>query len=227
MASEALDRDTLFAGLPPGLSADLFGRGRKIKLAPGKTLFHVDDPGDGCYRVDGGLLKASVVSATGSERILGIFGPGMICGELSMIDGAPRSASVTAIRESQVVFVSRAEFDAFARARPEICHGLMVLLARRLRDIDRSVLATSFLTLKGRTARTLLNLADAFGENVGFGRIMIRQKVSQSDLAAMAGIARENVSRIINDWTRRTLVSRIAGYYCLEDRAGLERELAH
>jgi CRP/FNR family transcriptional regulator, cyclic AMP receptor protein len=227
MATEALDRNTLFAGLPPELSADLFGHGRKIKLAPGKTLFLVDDPGDGCYRVDGGLLKASVVSATGGERILGIFGPGMICGELSMIDGAPRSASVTAIRESQVVFVSRAEFDAFARARPEICHCLMVLLARRLRDIDSSVLATSFLTLKGRTARTLLNLADAFGESVGFGRIMIRQKVSQSDLAAMAGIARENVSRIINDWTRRSLVSRIAGYYCVEDRAGLERELAN
>jgi CRP-like cAMP-binding protein len=60
-------------------------------------------------------------------------------------------------------------------------------------------LATSFPSLKGRSARTLLGLADAFSENVGSGRIIVRQKVSQSDLAAMAGIARENVSRIIND----------------------------
>ena len=71
----------------------------------------------------------------------------------------------------------------------------------------------------------MLGLADAFGENVGSGRIVVRQKVSQSDLAAMAGIARENVSRILNDWTRRALISRIAGYYCIENRATLEREV--
>ena len=55
------------------------------------------------------------------------------------------------------------------------------------------------------------------------GRILIRQKVTQSDLAAMAGIARENVSRILNDWMRAKLVSRLAGYYCLENRAALEQ----
>jgi CRP/FNR family cyclic AMP-dependent transcriptional regulator len=48
--------------------------------------------------------------------------------------------------------------------------------------------------------------------------------VTQSDLAAMAGIARENVSRIINDWLRNKLLSRLAGYYCLENRSALERE---
>jgi CRP/FNR family transcriptional regulator, cyclic AMP receptor protein len=100
-----------------------------------------------------------------------------------------------------------------------------VLLTRRLRDVDNSLLATSFLSLKGRTARILLGLADAFGEHVGSGRVVVRQKVSQSDLAAMAGIARENVSRILNDWTRRALISRIAGYYCIENRATLEAEL--
>jgi hypothetical protein len=56
------------------------------------------------------------------------------------------------------------------------------------------------------------------------GRILIRQKVSQSDLAAMAGIARENVSRALNDWANRSLVSRLAGYYCLENKTALNRE---
>ena len=56
------------------------------------------------------------------------------------------------------------------------------------------------------------------------GRILIRQKVTQSDLAAMAGIARENVSRILNEWMRKKIVSRLAGYYCLENRSALERE---
>jgi CRP/FNR family transcriptional regulator, cyclic AMP receptor protein len=54
--------------------------------------------------------------------------------------------------------------------------------------------------------------------------VLIRQKFSQSDLAGMAGIARENCSRILQDWTRRSLVSRLAGYYCLENRTALQRE---
>ena len=70
-------------------------------------------------------------------------------------------------------------------------------------------------------ARALLDLAEAFGQDVGQGRILIRQKVSQSDVAAMAGIARENVSRILNDWIRDKLISRLSGYYCLENTAKL------
>jgi CRP-like cAMP-binding protein len=98
------------------------------------------------------------------------------------------------------------------------------LLARRLRDTDDALVATNFLSVKGRVARALLTIAEAFGHDVGQGRIVIRQKVSQSDLAAMAGIARENVSRVLNDWTSRSLVTRLAGYYCLENRSALQRE---
>jgi CRP/FNR family transcriptional regulator, cyclic AMP receptor protein len=84
------------------------------------------------------------------------------------------------------------------------------LLARRLRDADDALVATNFLSLKGRLARALLSLAEAFGRDIGQGRILIRQKVSQSDLAAIAGIARENVSRVLNDWANRSLVKRLA-----------------
>jgi CRP/FNR family transcriptional regulator, cyclic AMP receptor protein len=73
-------------------------------------------------------------------------------------------------------------------------------------------------------ARALLSLAEAFGHDIGQGRVLIRQKVSQSDLAAMTGIARENVSRALNDWANRSLVRRLAGYYCLENKAALNRE---
>jgi CRP-like cAMP-binding protein len=74
-------------------------------------------------------------------------------------------------------------------------------------------------------ARTLLELAEHFGQEVGPGRIVIRQKIRQTDLAAMAGIARENVTRILNDWERRKLTSRLSGYYCLEDKAQLEDQI--
>ena len=214
----------LLSVFPEKLAERLFVKAKPTKLAANDVLFLAGDPGDGCYRVDDGLLKVSMVGASGAERILAIVGPGAIVGELSTIDGLPRSASVSAVRDSELTFVSRAAFQAFAGEHPEVYRHLVTLLAARLRDTDTVIAAGSFLPLKGRVARALLDLAEAFGHDVGQGRILIRQKVSQSDVAAMAGIARENVSRILNDWIRDKLVSRLSGYYCLEDKAKLKRE---
>jgi CRP/FNR family cyclic AMP-dependent transcriptional regulator len=216
--------DTHRSALSAVFSAHLFHEARKIRLNAGQALFLVGDPGDGCYWVVEGLLKVHVVSHSGSDRILAILGAGTIVGELSMFDGAPRSASVSAIRASTLTFVSRAAFDAMLNTHPEVYRELSIILAHRLRDIDDAMAATSFLSLKGRAARPLLALADAFGHDVGDGRIVIRQRVNQSDIAAMAGIVRENFSRVLCDWTDRSLVSRAAGYYCLEKKSVLERE---
>src|SRR6187431_2187005 len=103
----------VLSALPAELSARLFSRTRPVSLSADETLFLAGDAGDGCYRVDDGLLKASILSPTGSERILAIFGPGAVIGELSMIDSAARSATVTALRDAKLQFVSRAAFDAF------------------------------------------------------------------------------------------------------------------
>jgi CRP/FNR family transcriptional regulator, cyclic AMP receptor protein len=194
-------------------------------LVADEVLFLAGDPGDGFYRVEEGLLKISIASASGAERILAILGPGSIVGDLAIIDGKPRSASVSALRDCKLQFVSQKTFDAFAAKNPEIYKYLAKVLAARLRDTDQIVAAGSFLPLKGRVARALLDLAHAFGHNVGGARVVILQKVSQSDLAAMAGIARENVSRIMNDWMRGKIVTRLSGYYCLEDPAKLERDI--
>jgi hypothetical protein len=115
-------------------------------------------------------------------------------------------------------FVSQADFDAIGKSSPDIYRDVMKMLARRLRDTNNALAASSFLSVKGRVARALLNLAEAFGKDVGNGRILIRQKVNQSDLAAMADIARENVSRVLKDWMEHAMVSRLAGYYCLEKK---------
>jgi CRP-like cAMP-binding protein len=224
MAQAVIPPDNILTALPAELSRGLFAKGRVLSLVPDGTLFLAGDEGDGCYRVEEGLLKASVAAPNGGERILAILGPGSVLGELSMIDGAPRSASVTALRQSKLCFVSRADFEIFGRSNPEIYRHVMMLLARRLRDTNDALAASSFLSVKGRVARALLSLAEAFGRDVGSGRILIRQKVTQSDLAAMAGIARENVSRVLKDWTTRSLVSRLAGYYCLENKAAIKRE---
>jgi len=215
---------SLLAELPKHLSADLFAAATPAQLAADQVLFLAGDAGDGCYRVDDGLLKVTMVSRAGDERILAFLGRGAIVGELSIIDGLPRSASVVAVRAATLSFLSRAAFEDFAQKHPDVYKTLVTLLARRLRETDAAVAAGSFLPLRGRVARTLLELAQDFGHDVGAGRVVIRQKIGQADLAAMAGIARENVSRILNDWKRRKLVSRLSGYYCLENRPKLEQE---
>ena len=224
MLKTARPGPSLLSGLPGHLATDLFAGAKPVRLKADEVLFLASDPGDGCYRIDEGLLKVSMMSRSGTERILAFMGSGSIVGELSMIDGLPRSAAVVAVRDAALSFLSRSAFEAFAQKRPEIYKSLVTLLATRLRETDSGIAAGSFLPLKGRVASTLLELADHFGQDVGSGRVVIRQKIGQSDLAALTGIARETVSRILNDWKRHKLVSRLSGYYCLENKAQLERQ---
>jgi CRP-like cAMP-binding protein len=211
MAESLAPRRTLLSMLPVDLSAGLFDHATPVHLDPGQTLFLGGDPGDGCYRGDEGLVKVHVITTSGGGRRRAIVGPGILVGELSLFDGAARSSSASAIHESKLSFLSRAAFDAIASARPEIYRYITAVLTRRLRDLDEALMATSFLPLKGRAATVLVSLSDAFGKDVGSGRILIRQKVSQSDLAAMAGIARENFSGILQDWIRQSLEGRPDG----------------
>ena len=225
MASARPAGTNLLSDLPGRLAAPLLAGATARNLAADEVLFMAGDPGDGLYRVDEGLLKVSIASASGAERILAILGPGSIVGDLAIIDGLPRSATVTALRDCKLRFLSRTAFEKFAAAEPAIYKYLLNVMAARLRDTDAIVAAGSFLPLKGRVARALLDLAHAFGNDVGSGRIVIRQKLSQTDLASMAGIARENVSRIMNEWIRAKVVTRLSGYYCLEDQKKLQREI--
>src|SRR4030095_3433787 len=109
----------LLSVLPHELAAAVFAAARPHRLKADQTLFTAGDPGDGCYRVEQGLLKVSVVSPSGGERILAILGPGALVGELAIIDAQPRSASVTAARDSELSFISRASFEQVAATHPE------------------------------------------------------------------------------------------------------------
>jgi CRP/FNR family transcriptional regulator, cyclic AMP receptor protein len=214
----------LLSRLPEQLLTRLFDRATTVRLKTDEVLFLAGDTGDGCYRVEDGLLKVTMVSRAGKERILAFLGHDAIVGEMSIIDGLPRSASVMAVRPSVLSFLSRTAFEDFANKNPEVYRSLLTVLAARLRETDSTVAAGTFLPLRGRVACTLLELAQEFGQDVGSRRIVIHQKIGQSDLAAMAGVARENVSRILHDWERRKLVSRLSGYYCIENKAQLQKE---
>src|SRR5215470_7074208 len=115
MAKSVPRPESLLAALPTDLSQSLFANARPLSLATSRTLFVAGDEGDGCYRVEEGLLKASV-----SVTTVAILGPGSVVGELSMIDSASRSASVTALRDSKLSFVDRTTFETFGQSTPEL-----------------------------------------------------------------------------------------------------------
>lgn len=209
-------RPHFFAALPADMTTRLLERAATVRLDPGQTLFLVGDPGDGCYLIDDGLLKVELASETGIQRILALLRPGSVVGELSLIDGQPRSASVSALRPARLRFISRAAFDDLASRDNAIFRAIAALLAGRLRDTNLALATANFMAVKGRVALALVALAEGFGQDVGSGRTLIKVRLGQADIAAMAGVSRETASRMLNDWLRKGDISRLAGYYCLE-----------
>ena len=222
-ATAIFSESMAFVGLDPGLAAGLAGLAREQKLAAGETLFLAGDPGDAMFALLEGSLKVVVISAEGSEQLLAILGPGDVVGEMALLDGQRRSASVQALKACRVARIDKRDFDAYGDANPALYRHMLALISKRLRQANDVLAARSFLPLPGRVAVALLQLGETFGKDLPDGRLLIHYKVSQSDLAAMVGAARENVSRILNTWKRDGLVSRISGYYCIERREDLLR----
>ena len=214
----------LLSGLPREYSSPLLARAPAISLKEGQTLFESGEVGDGCYWLEEGVLKVSVVSDRGTERILAILGPGSIVGELAMFDGLPRSATVQALRDSRLTFVARSDFLECLRDYPEMYRHIVTTLVARLRQADEEVAAASFLSLKARVARALLHFAKYLGEPTETpDQVIIRHRIRQDDLAALAHVARENASRILSEWKRRKIIDQHSHAYVIH-KEKLERE---
>ncbi|HZT48357.1 MAG TPA: Crp/Fnr family transcriptional regulator [Hyphomicrobiaceae bacterium] len=195
---------------------------RVLRIPAGRTIFRKGDAANGCFLVLDGALKVVFPTASGQETLLAILGKGDLVGEMALIDGLPRSATVTAVRASMLRHISATIFDRLSRADFELARHLLRVMAARLRQRNEAH-ALQQAPLRVRLARTLLHLGERFGEDLPDGRTLIRLKVSQADLGQMAGAARENVNRQLTEWRRDRLLSRISGYYCLDDRETITR----
>jgi CRP/FNR family cyclic AMP-dependent transcriptional regulator len=218
----------LLSRLPARYSALFLKTATPVHLSAGDVLFESGAPGDGCYWLKSGALKVIVTSDHGEERIIAILGPGAMVGELSMIDGLPRSATVRALRDSQLSFVSRRTFLQGLRKHPELQEHLIETLVERLRGADQETAAASFLSAKARLARALLQFADHLGKPTGEpGQIVLHQKIRQVDLAAMAGVARESASRTLSLWQEQKVVISRSGATTVINRPRLLREVTN
>jgi CRP/FNR family transcriptional regulator, cyclic AMP receptor protein len=212
-------------GLPTTLSSELFSRATLHELKAGRVLFEAGDDGDGCYRLEAGTLKVTLRSAHDEERILALLKPRAVVGDLSMIDGLPRSATVVAVSDCKLCFISRAVFRSFAELHPAIYKYLTSLLVSRLRVTDGTIAALAFLTWKGRVAHALLEIADNWGTHNGSGVTVVHGMISQRELVAMAGVARENVSRVLSDWKRSKIISLSGHTLQINNKSALQEEM--
>ena len=107
-----------------------------LHLPAGRNLFHQGDPGDAFYVVVAGSLGVYVRSPPNDQRLIAIAGEGEAIGELALISGQPRSATVTAIRDSELLRIAKTRFDYLLKKHPDLMSGLMRILVHRLRRIS-------------------------------------------------------------------------------------------
>ena len=219
--SSILERFALFSGLEREALDRLARYSRQITLEKGEQLFGLGDASDGCFTVLEGVLKISIPLSDGKETLLNITGAGDVIGEIGLIDLQPRSASATALKTSKLAFLPSRDFKLVADANPGIYTHMLQILSARVRTSTEAALMQTTLSLQGRLAYVFLRLAEGFGENLEGGRILIRHKCTQEDLARLTGAARENINRQIKGWVEDGCLSRISGYYCIENNEQL------
>jgi CRP/FNR family transcriptional regulator len=161
----------------------------------GVRVFHEGDHSDACYLVRTGDLRVTREHPDGRAITLATLGPGDIFGELAMLDGQARSASVETLTETELLALPAADVRRLLSDRPEISVKLIAALTKRLRETNERVARQSFQTVPSRVAGVLNQLIAEESPTAGRQGITIR--MTQSDLAQLAGTSRESVSRFL------------------------------
>jgi len=154
-------------------------------------LMHEGEPPDSMYVVVDGRVKIYVSDTEGKELVLDTLSPGEFFGELALIDGSPRSATVVTTAETTISKMHKTDFDRCLKASPSIAINLLKILSKRIRVLNENIKDLALLDVYGRVARTILRLAH---ERNG---VLLTDPITQQELANMVGASREMVSRVI------------------------------
>jgi CRP/FNR family transcriptional regulator, cyclic AMP receptor protein len=171
------------------LAQALRNEGRPVQFRPGHALFTEGDLADRVFVIERGWVIISSIAPGGREIVLGVRGAGDVIGDLSALDGAPRSATAAAVGQVDATVASG---SALTRALTDTgtAMELLRILAARLRDADRKRLEFAALDTLGRVAWRLQELGERFGEETSAG-IEVELPLSQEQLASWCGASRE------------------------------------
>lgn len=187
-----------------------------------QRIFDKGDDGERLLGVLAGQVRIYVMSSEGRELIMNVIMPGELFGEISLIDGKPRSASAVAIGDTDLLHIRRSDLQSLLHKNSELCFKFMTVLCERVRWTSGLLEDASLLDLPARLAKRLLNLAQGVGEKEG-DAIRISVKLSQTDLGNMLGVTREAVNKQLREWKKDGIVDMQDGQVLIQDPKMLAR----
>ncbi len=192
------------------------------RFSPNQVIFREGDTSDTCYVVQTGHARAIREHPDGRAIALAHFGPGDIFGELAMFDDEKRSATVETLEEVEALAILGADMRRLIREHPDIGVKLVIALGRRLREANERLARQSFQTVQSRVAEVLVRLvAQARHEGADGADVVV--KITQADVAQLAGSSRESASRFLAVLERARVVSQGRGRITVHDADALQR----
>ena len=173
----------------------------------GQMILLEDDLGQTFFVIAGGSVKITRLSDDGREVILAMLGESDFFGEMSLLDGAGRSANVVALEASEVLTLARNDFLEILQDYPKLSISLLEELTQRIRKSDQQIESLSLSDVEQRIGITLIRLAEELG-TIKRGSVKIKDLPYQQDIANMAGTSRETVSRTFKLLEEKGLVTR-------------------
>ncbi|MGE3663921.1 MAG: Crp/Fnr family transcriptional regulator [Pseudonocardia sp.] len=201
-----LEPDEYLARLDPADRALLLERGRRRRWPSGASMFLEGERSGTVVFIVSGRVKVFSLTDEGEEILLAVRGPGALLGEVSAVDGGPRSASVAALEPVEAVVLTAAVFVDFLCSHAAAATVLLQLVVARLRDADRKRIEFAAYDIASRVARRLVELAERFGEPDDKG-VRITVALSQDELAGWVGASREAVAKALRVLRDRGLVT--------------------
>ncbi|GAB77046.1 CRP/FNR family transcriptional regulator, anaerobic regulatory protein [Austwickia chelonae] len=211
MDNAVVRRSPLFAALNDDDVEALRTTMSETSLQRGDVLFREGQRGDSLYVIVSGKIKLGRSSTDGRENLMAILGPGEMFGELSLFDPGPRTATATAVADTELIGMGNESLHEYLKDRPAVSLTLLASLARRLRRTNDSVADLVFTDVPGRVAKALLDLANRFGQPADEG-VLVAHDLTQEELAQLVGASRETVNKALADFASR-------GWLRLEARA--------
>jgi CRP/FNR family cyclic AMP-dependent transcriptional regulator len=187
-----LKRVPLFSGLGERQLEKVAAGSVRRSFARGRMVVAEGEPSSALYILLAGRAKVQRSDSEGKEVILAVLGSGECVGEMSLIDDAPRSASVITMESCEFMAINKETFLATLEENPQIALKIMKGLVKRLREADRKIETLALLDVYGRVARVLLD----FSEEID-GERVVKGKLPRQEIAKMIGASREMVSRVM------------------------------
>ncbi len=209
-----LARSPVFGTLPPAALERLAASMQRRLYRKNQVVFHQDDPGTSVHLIEHGRVKIVLSTLDGEELLLRFLGEGELFGELALLDGRPRSATVQALDDTVTHVLERATFLDFLRAHPEATLDLCRALAGLIRRLTGEVEDLALLDVPRRLEHKLLELAHLYGQRAPQG-IRIDFPLTQTMLAEMIGTSRASVNAHLTWLEGRGVIRRDGRYYVL------------